>query len=176
MPTRRKTLRKGLLWPVNSRMLITIREGEAQDRYGKPHTIFNVMKVMPVAHITGYVACKSVKPLMTLLAPLSCPALGGGGGVEIFQFAYLCHVCSILALSSELLYESVNVLVNGRFLLLQGATIERRSQHLADDPVSLRVWVGGNASMLSLDTLDFLSLDEGRFVSGEAGQQDIYGP
>lgn len=113
------------------------------------------MKVVSVAHIPGYVARKSVKPLMTLLAPWPRPFPG-----DIY-FAYLCHVCAILALNFELLYESVNVLMNSRFLLLQGTTIESGSKHLADDPVRLRIWVSGNSNMLSLDVLDLLSLDEG---------------
>lgn len=77
------------------------------------------------------------------------------------QFSYLCHVCALLALNPELFYESVNALMNSRFLLLQGTTIKSGSKHLADDPVRLRIWVSSNSNMLSLDVLDLLSLDKG---------------
>lgn len=114
------------------------------------------MEVVPVAHIPGYIACKSVKPLMTPSEQRPRPSAEGEA-----QVAYLCHVCTILALNSELFYEPVNVLMNGRFLLLQGTTIESGSKHLADDSVCFGIWVSGNASVLSLNTLDLLSLDEG---------------
>jgi len=53
------------------------------------------------------------------------------------------------------------MLVNGRFLFLQGAAAEGWSKHLADNTVCLRVWIRGNSSVLSLHTLDLLSLDKG---------------
>lgn len=81
---------------------------------------------------------------------------------------YLSHVCAVFALSRKLIYESVNMLVNRRLLFLQSTTVESWSKHLADNTVCLRIWVSGNASVLSLDTLDLLSLDKGRGVSGKA--------
>lgn len=51
--------------------------------------------------------------------------------------------------------------MNCRFLLLQGTAIERGSKHLPNDSVRLWVRISGNPSVLTLDTLDFLSLDEG---------------
>lgn len=67
----------------------------------------------------------------------------------------------MLALHLELFYESVNVLMDGRFLFLQGTAIKSGSKHLADDPVRFRIWVSGNSNMLSLDVLNLLSLDKG---------------
>lgn len=86
-------------------------------------------------------------------------ALSGRWGA--IQSAYLCHVYSALALNLELFYESVNALMNCRFLLLQGTTIKCRSKHLANYSVRLWIWISGNPSVLALDTLDFLSFDEG---------------
>lgn len=132
----------------------------SQDEDKKLLTIFNIVKVMSVAHIPGYVACKSVKPLMAQLAPRPCPCLSLVGG-EAIQSAYLCHVYSALALNLELFYESVNALMNCSFLLLQGTAIKRRSKHFANDSVRLWIWISGNPSVLTLDTLYFLSLNEG---------------
>lgn len=161
-PTRRKTLRKRLLLPIDSDVSNFILEAKSQDEVENLLTIFNIVEVVPVAHIPGYVACKSVKPLMAQLAPWPCPSLSltgrRRGGI---QSAYLCHIYSALALNLELFYESVNALVNCRFLLLQGTTIKRRSKHLADYSVRLWIWISGNPSVLSLDTLDLLSFDEG---------------
>lgn len=86
---------------------------------------------------------------------------------------YLSHVCAVFALGCKLIYESVNMLVNRRFLFLQSTTAKGWSKHLADNTVCLRIWVSGNASVLSLDTLDLLSLDKGRGISRKAGQEDI---
>lgn len=80
---------------------------------------------------------------------------------------YLSHVCAVFALGCKLIYESVNMLVNRRFLFLQSTTAEGWRKHLADNTMCLRIRVSGNASVLSFDTLDLLSLDKGRGVSRE---------